>query len=261
MARIRTIKPGFFTSEDVAALSMRARLTWIGLWTHVDDEGRAKDNPRLIHAAVWPLDDVTVKQVEQDLVELAAHGRIVRYEVDGKRYLAVTNWNVHQRINRPARSVFPTPDEASFANGSLPDEASFTDVQTRDESSVTTHGALTEDSVKAHGALTAGRERKGKEYPSSADADGAFAEFWNLYPRKVGKQDARKVWDRKTRDHPPPDILAGLKRWVALWETKGTEHQFIPHPTTWLQRGSWEDQLEDITAGQHMPDYWKQALA
>lgn len=41
MAKIRSIKPDFFTSEDVSALPLRARLTWIGLWTHCDDHGRA----------------------------------------------------------------------------------------------------------------------------------------------------------------------------------------------------------------------------
>lgn len=48
MARIRTIKPSFFRSEDVAALPLRARLLWIGLWTQCDDQGRTKDNKQLI---------------------------------------------------------------------------------------------------------------------------------------------------------------------------------------------------------------------
>lgn len=109
MARIRTIKPSFFTSEDVSALPLRARLTWIGLWTHCDDAGRAKDNGKLIKAALWPLDDVSLRDVEEDLRTLAAHGRIVRYEVDGQRYLEVTNWSEHQKISRPTPSKIPPP--------------------------------------------------------------------------------------------------------------------------------------------------------
>jgi hypothetical protein len=109
MARIRTIKPSFFASEDVSALPLRARLTWIGLWTHCDDAGRTKDNVKLIKAAVWPLDDVSLKEVEQDLVTLAGHGRIVRYQVDGKRYLVITNWREHQKINKPTESKVPPP--------------------------------------------------------------------------------------------------------------------------------------------------------
>lgn len=109
MARIRTIKPSFFASEDVSALPLRARLTWIGLWTHCDDQGRCKDNVRLIKAAVWPLDDVSLRELEEDLDTLAGAGRIVRYESDGQRCLAVVNWDAHQVINRPTPSKLPAP--------------------------------------------------------------------------------------------------------------------------------------------------------
>lgn len=112
MARIRTIKPGFFTSEDVAALSIRARLTWIGLWTYADDAGRGKANTRLIKAALWPLDDeVDLQAIRDDLDELDAAGRITLYQVDGVEYLEVTAWTVHQRIDRPGKlAIPPNPD-------------------------------------------------------------------------------------------------------------------------------------------------------
>lgn len=110
MARIRTIKPGFFTSEDIAALSFAARLTFIGLWTYVDDAGRGKANPRLVKAALWPLDDdVDVEQVVELLEELEREGRILLYEVAGIDYLEVLGWRLHQRIDRPSPSTIPPP--------------------------------------------------------------------------------------------------------------------------------------------------------
>lgn len=117
MARIRTYKPSFFRSEDVASLTFRARLTWLGLWPHCDDEGRMKDNAKLIKGDVWPLDDVSLEDVEQDLADLAAGGRIVRYEVDGRRYLAVTNWLEHQRIQKPTPSKIPPPPGSGSPTG------------------------------------------------------------------------------------------------------------------------------------------------
>lgn len=155
MPRIRSIKPSFFASEDVSVLPLRARLTWIGLWTHCDDQGRAKDNLKLIKAAVWPLDDVSLRDIEEDLVTLADHGRIVRYEVDGKGYLAITNWGAHQAINRPTSSPHPAPPEHS----------------------PTPQGGLTEHSLNGHGALKRssdplyggkGGEGKGEEGRGSA---------------------------------------------------------------------------------------------
>jgi len=120
MARIRSIKPTFFRSEDVSALPLRARLTWIGLWTQCDDAGRAKDNARLIKADIWPLDGVTLKDIEEGLQTLAAHGRIVRYEVDGRRYLEIVNWGDHQAIQKPTPSKLPPPSSGQIRSGTAP---------------------------------------------------------------------------------------------------------------------------------------------
>lgn len=164
MPRIRTIKPEFFTSEDVSALPLRARLTWIGLWTHCDDHGRTKDVPRLIKAALWPLDNVDLNDVEEDLGVLAAHGRIVRYSVDGRQYLAVVNWHVHQAINRPGKPRHPAPP---VQVGPGPGE----DNHCKD-CTPSTHGALTHDSLNPHGALTPGREQGGEQGGERAHGRG-----------------------------------------------------------------------------------------
>lgn len=146
MARIRTIKPEFFTSLTVADLPLTARLTFIGLWTHVDDEGRCVDDARLIKAAVWPLDDRTAFDVETDLKALTESSLITRYVVNEKRYMAVTNWREHQRINRPTPSNLPGPDQHESPT---PGPGSGIN-----EDSVSAHGGLNEDSPL---------ERKGKE--------------------------------------------------------------------------------------------------
>src|SRR5687768_11398166 len=113
MARIRTIKPEFFTSLSIADLPLTARLTFIGVWTHVDDEGRCVDDARLIKAAVWPLDDRTSADVEDDLRRLSESSLITRYRVGERSYLEVTSWREHQRINRPTPSKHPDVSEAT----------------------------------------------------------------------------------------------------------------------------------------------------
>jgi len=163
MARIRSIKPDFFRSEDVSALPLRARLTWIGLWTHCDDHGRAKDLARLIKADVWPLDEVTLRDIEEDLALLADHGRILRYTVDGKNYLAVVNWHAHQSINRPSKAKCPAPP--IVVSPTNPDDPGFCG-----ECAQTTPRSLTQPSVSTHATLTPGREGKGEEGRGRAHA-------------------------------------------------------------------------------------------
>jgi hypothetical protein len=111
--RIRSIKPQFFTSEAVADLPVRARLTWIGLWTHCDDHGRCLHNVKLIRAAVYPLDDFTVEEISQDVAALVDSGRLQPYSVDGREYLQVTNWREHQKVDHPTKSNIPAPLEPS----------------------------------------------------------------------------------------------------------------------------------------------------
>lgn len=177
MARIRTIKPEYFTSLTIADLSLHARLTFIGLWTHVDDAGRCVDDSRLIKAAVWPLDDRVSADVERDLHELTEASLIVRYTVDERSYIAVRTWDEHQRINRPTPSKLPAPPPTppngpppgrkatSEADQPAETEAPPASEPDRSENSRTPHAQLTEDSLPER----KGKEGKGREgnYPSA----------------------------------------------------------------------------------------------
>ncbi len=109
MARIRSLKPEFCTSLDIAQLSIPCRLHFAMLWTYSDDAGRGIDDPRLIKAALWPLDDdVTAVQVEAWQVELEDKGRIVRYEAEGKALFEIIKFADHQKPNRVVPSKLPS---------------------------------------------------------------------------------------------------------------------------------------------------------
>jgi hypothetical protein len=94
MARIRYIKPGFFTNDELAELKPLARLLFIGLWCEADKEGRLEDRPRRIKAQVLPFDGADVDKL---LDKLQDGGFINRYEVGGERYIQVINFDKHQR--------------------------------------------------------------------------------------------------------------------------------------------------------------------
>lgn len=161
MARIRTIKPEFFTSLTIADLPLTARLTFIGLWTHCDDAGRCVDDARLIKAALWPLDDRTAADIEIDLKELTESSLITRYTLNRKRYLAITNWSEHQRINRPSPSKLPAPEQG---------EPSPPDPVTREnDDSLNTHAHLSEDSPQERNR-EGNREGKGTPLPPASQS-------------------------------------------------------------------------------------------
>lgn len=115
MARIRTIKPEFWTSEQVMDCSTIARLLFIGLWNFCDDAGRIGASPKQIKALVLPADDVSADDVRRMIDELTSNGLLVRYVVDGKEYLQVTGWS-HQKIDRPQKSKIPPPPDDHSSN-------------------------------------------------------------------------------------------------------------------------------------------------
>lgn len=69
-----------------------------------------------------------------------------------------------------------------------------------------------------------------------------FADFWVIYPRKVGKGAAEKAW---AKVNPDPSLFERIcdalaeQRQSEAWRKDGG--QFVPHPATWLNQQRWED--------------------
>lgn len=69
-----------------------------------------------------------------------------------------------------------------------------------------------------------------------------FERFWSAYPKKVGKDAARRWWGKRK---PDDAMLAAMLAAIAVqaksaqWAKDGG--QYIPHPTTWLNEGRWQD--------------------
>lgn len=82
--------------------------------------------------------------------------------------------------------------------------------------------------------------------PKFAKPNG-FARFWEAYPNKVGKAAAEKAYAKAlgsiSGPDPPSVILAGVERAKA---SRQWGEGFIPHPTTWLRRGSWDDEPAEV---------------
>jgi len=66
-----------------------------------------------------------------------------------------------------------------------------------------------------------------------------FDEFWEIYPRKAGKQEARKVFQRALSNATLAEILEGARRYAA---DPNRQPQFTAHPATWLNQGRWSDE-------------------
>ena len=138
MARIRTIKPEFFTSEDIVSLSPFARLLYIALWCEADREGRFSWKPNTFKMRYLPGDTLDIDALARELV---ASGLVKLY---GDSLAYIPEFSKHQHVNpREAASILPAPNENKK-------KARVSDASARDSD--------------AH----VGKEGKGKEGDSSA---------------------------------------------------------------------------------------------
>jgi len=120
VARIRTLKPTIWQSEQFSEVSGNARLTFIGLITQADDYGRLKGSPKLVRSWVFPYDDHSVQKVSEWLRELSENGLIHWFEVDGSRFIELPTWSDHQRVSHPTESVLPSRSQADSAASPQP---------------------------------------------------------------------------------------------------------------------------------------------
>lgn len=109
MARIRSIKPSFWTDADVASLRRDARLLVIGLISNADDEGRFLATATAIGGNVFPHDELPPNTVRKWRDEAAKAGIIEIYRVDGSEYGWFPNWLKHQKVYKPYPSNLPPP--------------------------------------------------------------------------------------------------------------------------------------------------------
>jgi hypothetical protein len=101
MSRIRTVKPEFWTSEQVMSCLPIARLLFIGLWNFSDDHGVHPASFVRIKAEVFPADNFSIEEIERWINELISADLLHEYTVNNKNYWIVTGWEKHQRIDKP----------------------------------------------------------------------------------------------------------------------------------------------------------------
>jgi len=101
MARIRTIKPEFWTSEQVTSCCPNARMLFIGIWTFADDFGIIPFSAQQLKNQIFPADIFSKQDIVLWVNELIKNDLVKLYQPeDGKVYLWCITWDKHQKVDR-----------------------------------------------------------------------------------------------------------------------------------------------------------------
>lgn len=233
MAKTRMLKHDLRTSEKVAGWPFEIRYFWTLLWGYVDDHGKGKDNPLLVKADTLPLDpDITAQTVDEWLWVLAGDGVIARYTVEDTDYLAVINWNEHQKPPHPTKDVLPGADDPRATLREL--HAS------RMKDAGTPHETFT------HG-LGLGLVKSGSGFVnewSPAATASLFEDAYSHWPKKAKKEEAAERFKKAIKPHggDPQALAADIIRFGDEYAAT-TEKQFTPALGVWLNQKRWTDDL------------------
>ena len=229
----RIIKESICTSEEIEKLSPFQETMFYRLIVNCDDYGRMDARAKIIKSKLYPLKDVRTDQIDVALTALASAELVDLYEVDGKPFLQMRTWDRHQRV-RAKVSKYPEP--ASFCGHLSATRGQMTanaDKCVRNPIQSNPNPIQSETDARERAAVPSEKPTK----PGNEN----FDRFWEAYPKKVGKEAARKAFLKVKA--PFDKILKAVadQKQSDQWRTENG--RFIPNPATWLNQGRWDDVL------------------
>jgi len=258
MPRARSIKPGFFESEQVGSVSPCARLLFIALWQLADREGRLEDRPKRIQYYAFRYDDQKTISVELLLQELLEQSLIDRYENNGVKVISIPAFRAHQHPHHTEKkSELPDkPRQAPLDNGAitvqapLPNGAIPLQIRLNPESLLLNPDVLNQrNASQAPPVAQAQQQRDFPDLGSDPDPQGLIdelvEEIAQHWPRPGNVPLAKRVWEREAAT-----AVGGVAAWCALTRSAAAVHSlahlqavksnprhFVPDLVRWVADG------------------------
>lgn len=186
MARIRTIKPEYWSDEKLAPLDPLTRLVFLGLISHADDAGRLIDSVKQLDGLLFPFTDDTCSGALEILARLS---RVSRYTSEsGQPLIQIVGWTRHQRVDKPAKYTLPPPSPEVHKEhvDTKPSREPRENVATISRSDLrpTTydHGPTSEDAHDAFADLDGVSVMAIKGLYGWRDREGTDTKLWNGAP-------------------------------------------------------------------------------
>jgi hypothetical protein len=205
MARIRTVKPEFWTDRRVGECSANARLLFIATWNFADDHGGLDRSAKQLKAQAFPYDHLDCEPLVQELLGV---GLLIEYEVRGEKYLHIKHFRKHQRIDKPQNARIPVYEHSENVPRTLP-ESSKTIQRSKGLEGNGMDRKGEEREARAPRSARATRlpddfrltpERRAIAETEKADPEREFAQFTDHFRAAPGVKGRKTDWDAAWRN-------------------------------------------------------------
>ena len=193
-------------------------------------------------------DQHTDAEVAAALQRLIDVDLIVEFDHQGAPFVCSLTWNEHQKIKYPRQTHLPAPPPQLVDRMEVTERKFFRKFHKFFKKSRASRaragGKRLTLTANANGS-TGEESEKGDRLRRARDLQANFERFWVVYPRKVGRDAARRVWRQLAPDNDLTDrMVAAVEQHGASEQWQKDGGQFIPYPQTWLNRGGWADELD-----------------
>lgn len=231
MARIRGIKPEFWTDSVMVQLSPLARLLYIGMWNFaMCDEGHLDNDPIRLKLQILPLENVSIEQL---LDELSTSSRIVYEQAqNGQTYIRIPT--LRKQMGKGSRWKPRCP-----ACNSAENLVQNHHVTPTNSSELPVTPKSSQEIEKESPEEKRREEKRIKDLSMNKFID-EFEIWWTRYPKKQSKKPAEKAFVKARAKASLEQLNDGLTRYIE--SMAGKDPQFIALAGTWLNAERWTDE-------------------
>ena len=231
MAERRMFAKTIIDSDAFLDLPISAQALYFHLSMRADDEGFI-NKPRAIMNMIGAKNDDMKLLIDKKFVIYFDSGVIV-----------IKHWKIHNYIqpNRLKETKYKFEKASLYldennAYSTTPQECGQSDSKLLAE--------CEQSDGKVSREVRLGKDRLGKDRLEE-DILSDFDRFWKVYPKKVGKEAARKAFAKVREDVDVLIDAVEAQMQSEQWTKDGG--QFIPNPSTWLNQGRWNDEITPPT--------------
>ena len=233
----RLVREGLLDSQRYWSVTIEARQLFWHLMLLADDLGCVSLAPAFVRRRCFD-DGPMPDRVNLLLVQLSDADLIRIYDVGDARYGFIPRFA--QRLKRmtlkhprPPAAILEGDEDAKEKFQKIIDKTKNPAPDGRPKA------ALGRREVEVEVEVEVKRSK-----PSSSSDDEGFVVFWQAYPKRVGKKDALKNWQRLKPDGSLVQaMLISLNAQKQSPDWTKEDRKYVPYPATWLNGRRWEDEL------------------
>ena len=231
MAQRRMFSKKVTDTDTFLDMPLSTQALYFHLNMHADDDGFI-DNTKTIQRMIGSSDDDRKLLVAKQFLLPFENGLVV-----------IKDWRVHNYIQGDRYHKTQYINEKSQL---IVEENNMYTRRVQDVSNMDTQVRLGKDRL--------GKDRKdilsGSNEPDStriqkSERDQMFETIWKLYPKKSGKANAKKDFDKAVKSGIDPELIKSkLEEYLKQIKAKQTPQQFIKQGSTWFHQAGWEDEYD-----------------